>query len=96
MLTLRKKNLLMTVILVIGIIMVAFGAVMATPNLTSNLGISTYAATKVIDILSAAGTVSAIIGIVVAVIGGGAIGVAILESAKALAKRYGKKYAVAW
>lgn len=67
-----------------------------TAELVAMLKISRYAANRVIDIISAAGTVYAIVGIVAAVVGGGGIGVAILASAKALAKRYGKTYAAAW
>lgn len=65
-------------------------------QLTSVLGINTYAAHKVIDIVSTAGTVYAVVGIVAAVIGGGGIGVAALATAKILAKRYGKAAAAAW
>lgn len=67
-----------------------------TAELVAMLKISRHAANRVIDIISAAGTVYAIVGIVAAVVGGGGIGVAILASAKALAKRYGKTYAAAW
>lgn len=65
-------------------------------QLASTLGINAYAANKVIDIVSTAGTVYAIVGIVAAIVGGGGIGVALLASAKALAKRYGKTAAAAW
>lgn len=65
-------------------------------NLTSTLGISTYASKKVIDIISTAGTIWSIVGIVAAVVGTGGIGVGVLITAKALAKKYGKKWAVAW
>lgn len=65
-------------------------------NLTTTLGINTYAAKRVIDIVSTAGTVYAVVGIVAAVVGGGGIGVAILASAKALAQKYGKAAAAAW
>lgn len=65
-------------------------------NLTTTLGINTYAAKRVIDIVSTAGTVYAVVGIVAAVVGGGGIGVAILASAKGLAQKYGKAAAAAW
>lgn len=65
-------------------------------NLTTTLGINTYAAKRVIDIVSTAGTVYAVVGIVAAVVGGGGMGVAILASAKALAQKYGKAAAAAW
>lgn len=67
-----------------------------TADLAAMLKISTHAAKKAIDIISAAGTVYAIIGIVAAVVGGGGIGVAVIAAAKALAKKYGKRYAIAW
>ncbi|HDL6578102.1 TPA: uberolysin/carnocyclin family circular bacteriocin, partial [Enterococcus faecalis] len=65
------------------------------PHLTSTLGISTYAAKKVIDIISAAGSVWSVVGIVAAVVGGGGIGAAILVTAKSFVKRYGKAFATA-
>lgn len=64
--------------------------------LSSTLGLNIYASKKVIDIISAAGSIWAVVGIVASVIGGGGIGVAILASAKALAQRYGKAAAAAW
>ncbi|GEL67958.1 uberolysin/carnocyclin family circular bacteriocin [Marinilactibacillus psychrotolerans] len=67
-----------------------------SPDLTSTLGISAYASKKVIDIISAASSVAAVAGIIAAVVGGGGIGVAILATAKALVKKYGKAYAAAW
>lgn len=65
-------------------------------NLASTLGISSYASKKVIDIISAAGTIWSIVGIVAAVVGTGGIGVGVLVAAKVLAKKYGKKWAAAW
>ncbi len=65
-------------------------------QLASTLGIGTYAARRVIDIVSAAGTVYAVIGIIAAVVGGGGIGVALVATAKALVKRYGRAFATAW
>ncbi|MER2226932.1 MAG: uberolysin/carnocyclin family circular bacteriocin [Carnobacterium sp.] len=72
------------------------GFFFVSPDLTSTLGLSTYAAKKVIDIISAASSVAAVVGIIAAVVGGGGIGVGILATAKALVKKYGKKYAAAW
>ncbi|MDO4605292.1 MAG: uberolysin/carnocyclin family circular bacteriocin [Helcococcus sp.] len=65
-------------------------------NLTSTLGISAYAAKKIIDIISTASTIWSIVGIVAAVVGTGAIGVGILATAKTLVKKYGKAWAAAW
>lgn len=67
-----------------------------SPDLTSTLGISAYASKKIIDIISTASSLAAIVGIIAAVAGGGAIGVGILATAKALAKKYGAAYAAAW
>lgn len=75
----------------------ALGALMfTTPNLASTLGISSYAAKKAIDIISAAGNVVAIIGLIGAVTGAGAIGAGLVFTAKTMIKKYGKKYAAAW
>ncbi|MFD2696119.1 uberolysin/carnocyclin family circular bacteriocin [Sporolactobacillus shoreicorticis] len=67
-----------------------------TPYLASTLGISSYAAKKAIDIISTASSIYAIIGLIAAIVGGGGIGVGILFTAKALIKKFGKKYAAAW
>lgn len=70
--------------------------VLATPNLASTLGISSYAAKKAIDIIAAAGDVAAIVGLIAAITGAGAIGTGILWTAKSLIKKYGKGYAASW
>ncbi|HEC2193792.1 TPA: uberolysin/carnocyclin family circular bacteriocin, partial [Staphylococcus delphini] len=67
-----------------------------TPELASTLGISAYAAKKAIDIIAAAGDVAAIIGLVGAVTGAGAIGAGILFTAKRMIKAYGKAWAASW
>ncbi len=68
----------------------------ANVNLASTLGISTYASKKVIDIISTAGTIWSVVGIVATVVGSGGIGVGILAIAKTLAKKYGSKRAAIW
>lgn len=68
----------------------------ANAHLVSTLGVSSYAAKKIINIISTASTIWSIIGIVGAIIGSGGIGVGVLFTAKALIKKYGKKYAAAW
>lgn len=68
----------------------------ATADLTANLPITPYAAKKVIDIISAASNIYAVIGIVAAVAGGGVLGIGVLFTAKALAKKFGNAYAAAW
>ncbi|WP_208559379.1 uberolysin/carnocyclin family circular bacteriocin [Marinilactibacillus kalidii] len=84
-----KKTFILTAVLMGMFFFVA-------PELTSTLGISAYASKKIIDIISAASSVAAVVGIIAAVVGGGGIGVGILATAKALVKRYGKAYAAAW
>ncbi|WP_419155043.1 uberolysin/carnocyclin family circular bacteriocin [Weissella minor] len=65
----------------------------SSPYLAAQFGISTYAAKKVIDIASGAGSVWAVI----AIVGGSAgWGAALLAAAKVLIKRYGKKAAATW
>ncbi|AZR80800.1 uberolysin/carnocyclin family circular bacteriocin [Bacillus cereus] len=63
---------------------------------SSTLGISGYAAKKAVDIISAAGDLYAIIGLLGVVTGVGAIGYGIVVTAKTLAKKYGKAYAASW
>ncbi len=69
---------------------------LGTMELTSMLGISGYAAKKIIDIIAAAGTIWSIVGIVTAVAGTGGVGVGILFTARALVKKFGKRYAAMW
>lgn len=66
---------------------------MMPTNLAAQFGISTYAAKKVINIVSGAGSIWAII----AVVGGSAgWGAALLAVAKALLKKFGKVAAASW
>ncbi|MED4313538.1 uberolysin/carnocyclin family circular bacteriocin [Heyndrickxia coagulans] len=64
--------------------------------LASNLGISTAAAKKAIDIIDTASTIASIISLIGVVTGAGAISYAVVATAKRLAKKYSKKYAAAW
>ncbi len=86
-----KKNLL----LVLPILGFA-GFFVGVPMLSANIGISSYAAKKVIDIINTGSTVATIISIVAAVVGGGLITAGIVATAKSLIKKYGTKYAAAW
>ncbi|EHM34803.1 Hypothetical protein EfmE4453_2321, partial [Enterococcus faecium E4453] len=86
-----KKNLL----LVLPILGFA-GFFVGVPMLSANIGISSYAAKKVIDIINTGSTVATIISIVAAVVGGGLITAGIVATAKSLIKKYGAKYAAAW
>ena len=72
------------------------GLFVEAPMLTANLGISSYAAKKVIDIINTGSAVATIISIVAAVVGGGLITAGIVATAKSLIKKYGAKYAAAW
>lgn len=65
-------------------------------NLVATLGISAYASKKIIDIISTAGTIWSVVGIVATIAGSGGIGVGVLATAKFLVKKYGKKYAARW
>lgn len=86
-----KKNLLL-VLPIVGIVGLFVGA----PMLTANLGISSYAAKKVIDIINTGSAVATIIALVTTVVGGGLITAGIVATAKSLIKKYGAKYAAAW
>lgn len=86
-----KKKLLL-VLPILGIVGLFVGA----PMLTANLGISSYAAKKVIDIINTGSAVATIISIVAAVVGGGLITAGIVATAKSLIKKYGVKYAASW
>ncbi|WP_305133161.1 uberolysin/carnocyclin family circular bacteriocin [Thomasclavelia cocleata] len=91
----RKNALLFSLLATISIASLLF-LTLTTPELASTLGVSSYAAKKAIDIIAAAGDVAAIVGLVGAVTGAGAIGAGILFTAKKLIKSYGKKYAASW
>lgn len=86
-----KKNLLL-VLPILGIVGLFVGA----PMLTANIGISSYAAKKVIDIINTGSAVTTIIALVAAVVGGGLITAGVVATAKSLIKKYGAKYAAAW
>ena len=91
----RKNAILFSLLVTVSIASLLF-LTLTTPELASTLGVSNYAAKKAIDIISTAGNVAAIVGLIGAVTGAGVIGVGILYTAKRLIKRFGKKYATAW
>ncbi|RBP35551.1 uberolysin/carnocyclin family circular bacteriocin [Garciella nitratireducens] len=68
----------------------------ASVNLASMLGISTVAAKKVIDIIDTASTVATIISLIGVIVGVGGITAGLVTTAKAMIKKYGKKYATMW
>ena len=69
---------------------------MSTVGLASMLPISAAAAKKVIDIIDAGSTIATIVSLVAAVVGAGVVSTGIIATAKALIKKYGKRYAAAW
>lgn len=88
-----KSRLVVVAMVLAAVSAVAAIASISAPYLAAQFGISSYAAKKVIDIASGAGSVWAI----VAIVGGSAgWGAAILAAAKVLIKRYGTKAAAAW
>ncbi|HDH4185525.1 TPA: uberolysin/carnocyclin family circular bacteriocin [Staphylococcus aureus] len=91
----RRNTLIFSLLVTISIAALLF-LTLTTPELTSTLGVSTFAAKRAIDIIAAAGNVAAIVGLVGAVTGAGIIGAGILFTAKKLIKHYGKGYAAAW
>jgi circularin A/uberolysin family circular bacteriocin len=92
MLMSQKKNMLMVVagLLVGSALLIFFENV---PFLASQFGISSYAAKKIINIASGAGSVWAVIAVVGGSAGWGAV---VLAAGKALLKKYGKAAAAAW
>ncbi|MCO7128204.1 uberolysin/carnocyclin family circular bacteriocin [Sporolactobacillus shoreicorticis] len=70
--------------------------VFSAPNLAGTLGISAARAKTVINIIDGASSIYAVITIIAAIVGGGAASVGLLLTAKALIKKFGKKYAIAW
>ena len=66
------------------------------PQLVTMLPIDKCAAEKAIDVIDACDNVVLIVSIVGVITGAGAIGVGILQSAKMLARKFGRKYAAAW
>lgn len=65
-------------------------------GLASMLGISTVAATKIINIIDTVSSVAMIISLVAVIVGAGAISTALVATAKKMIKKYGKKYATMW
>ncbi|EOS26936.1 circularin A/uberolysin family circular bacteriocin [Lachnospiraceae bacterium 3-1] len=76
--------------------MIVAALTMTTVGLASMLPISSAAAMKVIDIIDAGSTIATIVSLVAAVVGAGVVSTGIIATAKALIKKYGKKYAAAW
>lgn len=93
MISINKKGVLMTAIIVMTAFVSLLAVLIITPQLAAQFGISTYAAKSIIDIASGAGSVWAVL----AIVGGSAgWGAALLAAAKILLKKYGKAAAASW
>lgn len=74
----------------------AIAMIASSMGLASTLGLSSYAAKKVIDIIDTVSTIATIISLAAVVVGAGALSAGIVATAKKMIKKYGKKYASAW
>lgn len=93
MINTNKQRVLRTAIIAMASFVSLLAVLIVTPQLTTQFGISAYAANKIIDIASGAGSVWAVL----AVVGGSAgWGAALLAAAKILLKKYGKIAAASW
>ncbi len=72
------------------------GLVTTAPLLAANLGISSYGAKKIIDVINTGSSIMTVISIASAVVGGGVVTAGVVASAKAMVKKYGAKRAAAW
>lgn len=88
----KKKTALMTVMAMTAMCLLYFSCT----GLASMLGISAAAATKVINIIDTASTVTMIISLISVIVGAGAVSTALVAVAKKMIKKYGKKYAAMW
>lgn len=88
----KKKALLITLMAVSAICVFCFSGM----GLASMLGISTVAATKIINIIDTFSTVAMIISLIGAIVGAGAVSAALVATAKKMIKKYGKKFATMW
>lgn len=85
-----KKSLL-TIAMLVGLC-----AVFCTTGVVAQLGVSTAAATKIINIIDTGSTILSIISILGVVVGAGAVSYAFVVAAKAMIKKVGKKLAITW
>ncbi len=65
-------------------------------GVVAQLGVSTAAATTIINIIDAGSTIMTIVSILGVVVGAGAISYAFVVAAKAMIKKVGKKLAITW
>ncbi|TGY87130.1 circular bacteriocin, circularin A/uberolysin family [Petralouisia muris] len=71
---------------------------MAIPfaGVTAQLGVSTVAATRIINIIDTGSTILTIISLIGVVAGVGALSYGFVVAAKAMIKKVGKKLAIVW
>jgi len=74
----------------------ALGTVFSFCGVTSQLGITTAAATRIIDIIDVGSDVLTIISLIGVVAGVGALSYGFVVAAKAMIKKVGKALAIAW
>lgn len=77
------------------ILLLAFFGMYNT-KLAGMLGISFYTAKRIVDIVSTAGSIYSVIGLVAVVAGTGGVGIGILFTAKALLKKYSRQWVASW
>ena len=89
-----KKNL--SYVLPVFAMVALMTVLVASTNCVSMLGVSAYAAKKVIDIVSKLSTAAAVISIIATVVASGGVGVVFVAATKSMLKRYAKKVVIAW
>lgn len=83
-----KKSFLIIILAIIGIFLIP-----DAPHAASMLGVSTYAATKVVDAIMAGMSIWALLGIVA--VSGGTMAV-VWFGVKEMIKKVGRKVAISW
>ena len=78
--------------------MLLLGVCMAIPyaGVTAQLGVTSVAATRIINIIDTGSTIVTIISLIGVVAGVGALSYGFVVAAKAMIKKVGKKLAIAW
>lgn len=85
------KKAFLTVAMLVGLC-----AVFCTAGVVAQLGVTTAAATTIINIIDAGSTILTIVSILGVVVGAGAVSYAFVVAAKAMIKKVGKKLAITW
>lgn len=86
----KKKSL--AVVVAMFVLCMAFGV----SGVVAQLGVSTAAATTIINIIDTGSTILTIVSILGVVVGAGAISYGFVVAAKAMIKKVGKKLAITW